>query len=129
MRLKILLPHQIYAGIDDVLQVVVQTDRGSLGLLPNRLDCVAVLRAGILSYETRASGVVYLAVDEGILVKAGSEVRVSVRNAIGGMELGRLRAAVEREFLNLDEGERQVRSVLARLESGFIRRFAEFHRV
>lgn len=128
MRLKILLPHQIYAGIDDVLQIVAQTDRGSLGLLPNRLDCVAVLQAGILSYQTRESGVVYLATDEGILVKTGAEVRVSVRNAIGGMELGRLREAVAREFLNLDEGEKQVRAVLARLESGFVRRFAEFQR-
>ncbi len=128
MRLKILLPHQIYAGIEDVLQIVAQTDRGSLGLLPNRLDCVAVLQAGILSYQTRESGVVYLATDEGILVKSGSEVRVSVRNAIGGMELGRLREAVAREFLNLDEGEKQVRAVLARLESGFVRRFAEFQR-
>lgn len=128
MRLKILLPHQIYAGIEDVLQIVAQTDQGSLGLLPNRLDCVAVLQAGILSYQTRESGVVYLATDEGILVKTGSEVRVSVRNAIGGMELGRLREAVAREFLNLDEGEKQVRAVLARLESGFVRRFAEFQR-
>lgn len=128
MRLQILLPHQIYAGIDDVLQIVAQTDRGSLGLLPNRLDCVAVLQAGILSYQTRESGVVYLATDEGILVKTGAEVRVSVRNAIGGMELGRLREAVAREFLNLDEGEKQVRAVLARLESGFVRRFAEFQR-
>lgn len=128
MRLQILLPHQIYAGIEDVLQIVAQTDQGSLGLLPNRLDCVAVLQAGILSYQTRESGVVYLATDEGILVKTGSEVRVSVRNAIGGMELGRLREAVAREFLNLDEGEKQVRAVLARLESGFVRRFAEFQR-
>lgn len=128
MRLQILLPHQIYAGIEDVLQIVAQTDQGSLGLLPNRLDCVAVLQAGILSYQTRESGVVYLATDEGILVKSGSEVRVSVRNAIGGMELGRLREAVAREFLDLDEGEKQVRAVLARLESGFVRRFAEFQR-
>lgn len=129
MRLDVLLPHQVFAGIDDVLRIVAETDSGSLGLLPMRLDCVARLTAGILTYETAASGTVYLAVDEGILVKTGDVVRVSVRNAIGGMELGRLRAAVEREFLNLDEGERQVRSVLARLESGFIRRFAEFHRV
>jgi len=63
-----------------------------------------------------------------VLVKAGADVLVSVRNAIGGTDLGQLRAAVEREFVNLDEGEKQVRAVLARLESGFVRRFAEFHR-
>ena len=68
-----------------------------------------------------------MAVDEGILVKAGANVLISVRNVIEGMDLDKLRQAVEREFLNLDEQEKSVRSVLAKLESGFIRRFAAFH--
>jgi len=68
-----------------------------------------------------------MAVDEGILVKTGADVLVSVRNAIGGTDLDKLREAVKREFLNLDEQEKSVRSVLAKLESGFIRRFAVFH--
>jgi len=96
--------------------------------LPRRLDCVAVLAAGILTYETETEGEVYVAVNEGVLVKAGADVLVSVRNAIGGMNLGKLRETVEREFMDLDEGEKQVRAVLAKLESGFMRRFAEFHR-
>ncbi len=31
-----------------------------------------------------------------------------------------------REFLTLDEHERSVRSVMAKLEAGFLRRFAAF---
>ena len=50
-----------------------------------------------------------------------------MRNAIGGMDLDKLHEAVEREFLNLSEREQSVRSVLAKMESSFIRRFAEFH--
>lgn len=107
---------------------MAETFSGSFGLLPQRLDCVAVLAAGILTYETETEGEVYIAVDEGVLVKAGANVFVSVRNAIGGMSLGQLCAAVEREFVSLDEGERQVRAVLAKLESGFMRRYAELHR-
>jgi F-type H+-transporting ATPase subunit epsilon len=53
---------------------------------------------------------------------------VSVRNAIGGTDLGQLRAAVEHEFLNLNEREQSARSVMAKMESDFIRRIAEFHR-
>ena len=128
MKLKVLLPFQVFAEIDGVKRIVAETHRGSFGLLPHRLDCVAVLAAGILTFETEAEGEVYVAVDEGVLVKAGAEVRVSVRNAIGGMNLGKLREAVEREFVNLDEGEKQVRALLARLESGFVRHFAEFYR-
>ncbi|WP_283745675.1 F0F1 ATP synthase subunit epsilon [Sideroxydans sp. CL21] len=128
MRLKILLPYQVYAEIDDVSRIVVETPQGSFGLLPRRLDCVAALEPGILTYETKAQGEVYIAVDEGILVKAGADVLVSVRNAIGGTDLGTLRDAVARDFVNLDENERQVRAVLARLESGFVRHFTEYHR-
>ena len=128
MKLKILLPFQVFAQIDDVLRIVVETKQGSYGLLPQRLDCVAALSAGILTYQSASQGEIYLAVDEGIMVKTGNEVRVSVRNAIGGMSLGQLRAAVAQQFVNLDEGEKQVRAVLTKLESGFVRRFAEFHR-
>ena len=128
MKLKILLPYQVYAEIDGVSRIVMETPQGSFGLLPHRLDCVAALEPGILTYETKAQGEVYIAVDEGILVKAGADVLVSVRNAIGGTDLGMLRDAVARDFVNLDENERQVRAVLARLESGFVRHFTEYHR-
>ena len=127
MNLRILLPFQIFAEKTGVSRIVAETREGSFGLLPRRLDCVAALTAGILIYETEAEGEVYVAVDEGVLVKAGADVLVSVRNAIGGMDLDKLRDAVEREFLNLDEQEKSVRSVMAKLESGFIRRFAAFH--
>ena len=127
MNLKILLPFKIFAAKTGVLRIVAETREGSFGLLPHRLDCVAALAPGILMYETEAEGEVYIAVDEGVLIKTGSDVLVSVRNAIGGMDLRTLREAVEQEFLNLDEQEKNVRSVLAKLEGGFIRRFAVFH--
>jgi F-type H+-transporting ATPase subunit epsilon len=126
MNLKILLPFDIFAEKTGVLRIVTETRSGSFGLLPRRLDCVAALAPGILTYETAAEGEVYVAVDEGVLVKTGPEVLVSVRHAMGGADLGQLRAAVEREFLVLDDREKNVRSVLAKLESGFVRRFVEF---
>ncbi|MDD5180017.1 MAG: F0F1 ATP synthase subunit epsilon [Gallionellaceae bacterium] len=128
MRLKILLPFQVFADIEGVKRIVAETHQGSYGILPQRLDCVAALVPGILTYETATGGETYVALDEGVLVKAGADVLVSVRNAIGGTDLGKLRAAVEQEFLNLDEREQSVRSVLAKLESGFIRRLVEFRR-
>lgn len=128
MNLKILLPFRIFAETSGVSRIVAETSEGSFGLLPRRLDCVAALVPGILIYENETEGEVYVAVDEGMLVKTGLDVLVSVRNAIGGTDLGLLHAAVEREFLNLTEREQSVRSVMAKMESGFIRRLAEFHR-
>jgi len=127
MHLKVLLPFGIFAERTGVSRIVAESREGSFGLLPHRLDCVAALVPGILIYQNEAEGEAYVAVDEGVLIKSGLDVLVSVRNAIGGTDLGQLRAAVEREFLNLDEREQDVRSVMARMESDFIRRLAEFH--
>lgn len=127
MNLRILLPFQIFAEKKGVSRIVAETREGSFGLLPHRLDCVAALVPGIFIYETEEGGEVYVAVDEGVLVKTGQEVLVSVRNAIVGMDLNQLRAAVENEFLIMDESEQRMRSVMAKLESGLVRRLVEFH--
>ncbi|MCW8808655.1 MAG: F0F1 ATP synthase subunit epsilon [Rhodanobacter sp.] len=126
MNLHILLPFQIFASATDVLRVVAETSQGSFGLLPHRLDCVAALVPGILTYETEADGEVFVAVDGGVLVKNGAEVLVSVRRALGGADLGQLHTAVEQEFLAVDEHEMSTRAVMAKLESAFLRRFAAF---
>lgn len=127
MQLRILLPSRIFSVIENVTRIVAEARHGSFGILPQRLDCVAALAPGILTYATPAAGEVYLAVDEGVIVKTGPDVVVSVRHAIGGADLGQLRQAVEREFVTLDERQKTVRTVVAKLESGLIRRFAEFH--
>ena len=126
MNLKLLLPFQVFAEKSDVLRIVAETPLGSFGLLPHRLDCVAALAAGILVYETEEEGEVFVAVDEGVLVKTGAEVLVSVRRAIEGKDLAKLRELVEQEFSTLDESERNARSVMAKLETGFLNRFANF---
>ena len=126
MNLRILLPFGIFAEEANVLRVVADTTDGSYGLLPNRLDCVAALVPGILTYEATNGGTIYVGIDQGVLVKAGAQVTVSVRRAIGGSDLGELKNAVERDFLRLDEQEREVRTAVAKMESGLMGRLAEF---
>lgn len=127
MHLKILLPFGIFAEKTGVARIVAETSEGSFGFLPHRLDCVASLVPGILIFETHATGEIYIAVDEGVMIKTGPEVLISVRNAITGKDLDRLHQAVEREFLSINEQEQNVRSALTKLESDFIRRLTEFH--
>jgi F-type H+-transporting ATPase subunit epsilon len=126
MKLKVLLPFRVFAEKTGVSRMVVETSKGSYGLLPRRLDCVLALTPGILTYETEAEGEVYVAVDAGVLVKAGPDVLVSVRRALLGTDLGRLRHSVEQEFIALDEREQGVRSVMAKLEAGLLHRLAGF---
>ena len=126
INLRILLPFQIFAEKKGVLRIVAEGREGSFGILPHRLDCVAALEPGIFTYETEVEGEVYVAVDEGVLIKTGQDVHVSVRDSIFGTDLSQLQEVVEKEFLTLDETEQKIRLVMAKLEIGLIRRLAEF---
>ena len=74
MTLKVLLPFEIFAVEENVSRIVVETPEGSFGLLPRRLDCVAALVPGILSFQSETQGEVFLALDAGVLVKTGQTV-------------------------------------------------------
>ena len=124
MTLKILLPFKVFVNEAEVAQVVAESHSGSFGLLPHRLDCVAALVPGILMYQSPSKGEVFIALDEGVLVKTGADVLVSVRRAICGTDLGQLRQSVEQEFLTLNDREKEARSAAGKLESGFLRRLA-----
>lgn len=128
MQLKVLIPARVFLEQNDVVRIVAETPHGSFGILPRRLDCVAALVPGILTFEVTNRGEMFLAINEGILVKTGAQVVVSVRNAVGSGDLGELRQTVEREFLILDDRAKSVRTVLAKLESDFARRLLEFSR-
>lgn len=122
MKLTVLLPTGVLVD-QEVTKVTAEAENGSFCLLPRHIDFLAALVPGLLSFENEAGEEEFLAVDEGILVKCGSEVMVSTRNAVRGAPLGQLRQAVEKQFRVLDEREQQARSVLAKLEADLVVRF------
>jgi F-type H+-transporting ATPase subunit epsilon len=128
LQLEILLPFTVFLASETVTRIVVVTPAGAFGLLPHRLDCVTAVSPGILSYSTQASSEVNVAVDRGVLIKTGSQVRVCVRRAMSGGGLGDLQRAVTREFLNLSAREQSTRKAFMALEGGLIRRLTEVQR-
>lgn len=124
MRIKVVLPTDVFLD-EETTKVVAEATDGSFCLLPRHIDLVAPLVPGILIYDTRDGEERLLAVDEGILVKCAALVLVSTRRAVRGYNLGELKDTVLREFGELDERERKVRSSLARLEANFIRSIME----
>ncbi len=127
MNLKISTPTELIVEKTGVERMVVETVSGSLGILPLRLDAVACLVPGVLSFETN-EGECFVAVDEGILVKTGSDVNISVKNAVIGQELGTLERIVREQFSVRSEQEKKIRSMLAKLEVEFIRNLMEYSR-
>jgi F-type H+-transporting ATPase subunit epsilon len=127
MRLKVLLPNGVLMD-EEVTKVVAEAENGSFCLLPRHIDFLAALVPGLVSFASVSGAEEFLAVDEGILVKCGSEVLVSTRNAVRGPDLGKLEQTVEQSFRRLDDQETMARSAFAKLEASFIRRFMDLEK-
>ena len=127
MELIVLLPATVFAKYANVTSIVFETPTGAYGLLPNRLDCVGILESGIITYTIANDQPLYIAVDEGVLVKVGKQVRVSVRDAHTDVDLEALTRHVNQKLLARQEQEREMRTALARLDSGFMQGIKELH--
>ena len=124
MKLKILIPTKVL--IDrEVTKVIAEAENGHFCLLPHHIDFVAALVPGILSFTTETGEEVFVAVDEGIVVKCDREVLVSTLNAVEGNSLETLKQTVTKQFQVLDEKEKLTRSALAQFEASMMRHFKE----
>lgn len=123
MTLKILLPERVVLD-ETVDKVVAESPQGSFGLLPRHVDFVAPIVPGLLSY-TQDEAESFVAVDEGVLVKCGTEVLVSVRDAVVGPDLDTLEGTVRDRFDERREQEKALHTALAKLETEVVRRFTE----
>ena len=124
MKLKVLTPTKVL--IDrPVMKVIAEAENGHFCLLPHHIDFVAALVPGILSLTTETETEIFVAIDEGILVKCGTEVLVSTRNAVEGKNLETLIQTVVEQFQMLDEKEKLTRSALAKFEVSMMRHFRE----
>jgi F-type H+-transporting ATPase subunit epsilon len=124
MKLKILLPAEVFLS-EEVTKVVAEAENGLFCLMQQHIDFTATLLPGVLSYSTVTGEDVYLAVDIGTLVKKGTDVLVSTRNAFRSPELGHLKEVVIAQFREIDEREKKARSAAVRLELDLLRRFME----
>lgn len=124
IRLKVMLPTRVLVE-EEAASVTAEGENGSFSLLPRHIDFVSALVPSILSFRDGEGKEVFLAVDEGVLVKCGSEVWVSVRDGVRGPDLGGLRRTVEERFRALDDLERKSRQAVSRMEADFVRRFLE----
>lgn len=126
MKLKVLLPTQVLLK-EEADKISGDAANGSFTILPKHVDFVTILQPGLLYYENQ-DGESFLAVDKGVLLKAGEEVLVSVRNAVRAENLEDVRRKVEERYQEMNEREKKSRSVLARFQSDFVRRFLELEK-
>ena len=124
MNLTILLPEKTYWQ-GRVKKVVGEAKNGSFCLLPAHIDFVTVMATGIFYTITEEGQEVYLAINEGVLLKTGKDVTLATRNAIQCENLGSLKRQVEEDFNRIDQQDRKARQALQKLEADFVRRFLD----
>jgi F-type H+-transporting ATPase subunit epsilon len=124
MRLKLLTPIEVLVD-ETVARINAEGPEGLFCLLPRHRDWVAALVPGIASFVTPAGHETFVAIDQGVLIKCGGDVVISVRRAVRDGDLACLREVVETRFRHCDDQEKAARSAIARLEAGVIRRFLE----
>lgn len=128
MKFKLLLPTKVMID-EEVGKITAEAVNGSFTLLPRHIDFVAALVPGILSFEGDSGGENFVAVHEGVLVKQGSDVYVSVKDAIAGEQLDTLMDKVRQDFVELDEEEKKTRTALARIEAKFLQDFMQVNKL
>lgn len=101
---------------------------GAFGLLPNHVDFVTALVPSILLLTIPDGDERIFGVDEGLLVKQGHTVEISVRRGIESADLAGLSGTVRESFVQMEDEERVARSALARMEADLVRRFASLRK-
>lgn len=124
MNLRVLLPEKIcWQG--EVKKVIGEAYDGFFCLLPGHVDFVTIMIPGIFFALTDTQRDIYIAINEGILIKTKDQVTLSTGSAIIGDNLGSLKKQVEDNFMKINQQERGARNALQKLEADFVRRFLD----
>ena len=124
MNLKIFLPTEVFME-KKIKRAVAEAGEGHFGILPDHIDYITSLVPGIMTIETEDGEEEYIAVDEGVLVKTGEDLLISVWEAVSGDDLETLEDTVKDKYLSMGEEEKKARGAAARLESDLVRKFMD----
>lgn len=114
---------EVFAG--PALKLAARGFQGRFAMLPAHADMVAPLLTGVVTLVLLDGTERFFGVDEGVLVKQGSNVRACVLRVVPGDSLEEVRRTAAARFGEIADRERRARTALARLETGAMRRFAD----
>jgi F-type H+-transporting ATPase subunit epsilon len=110
---------------ENILKITLETLEGYYTLLPRHVDFVSALTAGIVTFLPEYSNEKYAACHQGIVVKKGEKITLSVQNAVLGETLSELQELIKIEFKQKEEQRKQLNTAMARLELGIMRGFKQ----
>ena len=110
---------------ENIRKITIETLDGYHTLLPRHVDFVSALTAGIITFLPQNDSEKYAACHQGIVVKKGDKITLSVQNAVLGETLSELQELIKTEFKQNEEQRKQLNTAMARLELGLMRGFQQ----
>ena len=123
LQLKVMEPEKILVK-SSVNKVIAEGLNGSFCIKPRHIDFVSALKPGILEYYTDESEQ-FIAVNEGILVKCGQDVLVSVLSGIPGTDLSKLEETVREQFQKSEAINKATGIALKGMEADLLMHFVD----
>lgn len=125
MTVRVRTPTRLVIDTGGIRAVKCETNAGRCTIEPRRLDGVVALAPGILTLRGASGTVIEAAIDEGLLVKTGSDVTISVRHMIMAAGKESLRHALNEELMRIRNTESDLRIALSSLETRFMKEFSQ----
>ncbi|QSX08532.1 hypothetical protein J0B03_00105 [Alkalibacter rhizosphaerae] len=123
MELDIILPNKTMEFLE-IEALTAPGTEGSFQIYPKHVDFTSTLKAGILTIKKEKEEI-YIAINNGVLVKKGEKIHVACHQAIQGESLEKLSTTVEETFLAANEREKSTNEILAKMEIETLKRFFE----
>jgi len=110
----------------EAVHVTAEDPTGSLGIRPGHAPLVTPLVQSIVAVRDAQGNVTYAAVNGGVLVVTGEDVRVASRQAVVGNDMAHLENTVLRRFEEETEASKISHTTFEKLRLDFMRRVLEF---
>lgn len=127
MNLLLTVPSGVLVD-ENVVKIAAESDFGAFVMLQHHADTAVLLVPGLLSYYLADGREVFVAVDQGVLVKAGDQVRAACQRAVVTVDLEGAQETVREQFQVQSEREKRARTALIRLEADILKRVGELRR-
>lgn len=109
----------------NIRKITLETLDGYYTLLPRHVDFVSAVIPSIVSYLPEQENEKYAACHQGIVVKKGDKITLSVQGAVLSETLPELQERIKTEFKQNEEQRKQLNTAMARLELGLVRGFQQ----
>ncbi|MFP4362468.1 MAG: F0F1 ATP synthase subunit epsilon [Spirochaetia bacterium] len=123
MKLRVLVPQKILIE-QNAEKITADSLHGVFTILEHHIDCACLLSPGVIIIKN-GDKETFIANDEGVLLKNGEVVNVSVRRGIICDSLDNIDELVEQEFLERSETQKKLQTALTRLEINFTKQLIE----